>query len=87
MITFINMVITVVKNESPDMILVTFDEKFNKKKDEIPPGVVDLIYFKLFNIGNWRTDIKHKNNHNSGPRGPHGQNLACTFLPYCQRFL
>ena len=38
MVTFINMVITQVKNRSPDMILMAFDRKFNEKKDEIPPG-------------------------------------------------
>ena len=39
MITFINMVITGVKNGSPDMIPVAFDKKFDEKKDEIPPGI------------------------------------------------
>ena len=32
------MVITGVKNGSPDMIPTPFDGKFNQKKDEIPPG-------------------------------------------------
>ena len=31
------MVITGVENRSPDMILTTFDGKFDEKKDEIPP--------------------------------------------------
>ena len=31
------MVITGVKNGSPDMILTAFDGKFDEKKDEIPP--------------------------------------------------
>jgi len=31
------MVITRVKNRSPDMILTAFDGKFHEKKDEIPP--------------------------------------------------
>ena len=39
MYVFINIVITQVKNESPDMILTAFDRKFHEKKDEIPPGV------------------------------------------------
>ena len=39
MYAFINMVITRVKNGSPDMILAPFDRKFDKKKDEIPPGI------------------------------------------------
>ena len=34
---FINMVITQVKNGSPDMILTAVDGKFHEKKDEIPP--------------------------------------------------
>ena len=38
MVTLI-MVITRVKNESPDMILTAFEGKFDKKKDEIPPGI------------------------------------------------
>ena len=33
------MVVTQVKNRSPDMILTPFDGKFNEKKDEIPPGI------------------------------------------------
>ena len=39
MYTFINMVMTRVKNRPPDMILTAFDGKFEEKKDEIPPGV------------------------------------------------
>ena len=34
---FIKMVITRVKNASPDMILTAFDMKFNETKHEIPP--------------------------------------------------
>ena len=37
MVIFINMVITRVKNGSPDMILTAFDRKFDEKKNEIPP--------------------------------------------------
>ena len=33
------MVITGVKNGSPDMILTPFDGKFNDKKDEISPRI------------------------------------------------
>ena len=33
------MVITHVKNGSPDMILTTFDGKIHEKKDELPPDV------------------------------------------------
>ena len=39
MYIFINMVMTRVKNRSPDMILTAFEGKFDKKKDEIPPEV------------------------------------------------
>ena len=42
MVTFIKMVITRVKNTSPDMILTPFDGKFNKKKMRYLPGPVDL---------------------------------------------
>ena len=38
MVTFIKMVITQVKNRSPDMIPTAFDGKFDETKDEIPPG-------------------------------------------------
>ena len=37
-VTFMKMVITRIENGSPDMIPVAFEEKFDKKKDEIPPG-------------------------------------------------
>ena len=37
MYAFTNMVITRVKNRSPDMILTAFDGKFHEKKDELPP--------------------------------------------------
>ena len=39
MVTFINMFITRVKNESPDMIPTAFEGKFDEKKDEISPGI------------------------------------------------
>ena len=39
MVTFINMVITRLKNGSPDMILVAFEGKFNEENDEMPPGI------------------------------------------------
>ena len=37
MYVFMNMVITRVKNRSPDMILMAFDGKFHEKKNELPP--------------------------------------------------
>ena len=39
MFTFMKMVITGIKNGSPDMIPVAFEGKFDKKFDEIPPGI------------------------------------------------
>ena len=70
MVTFIKMVITRVKNKSPDMILMAFDGKFDeKKKMRSLPGFVDLICFTIFNIGNLRVDIKHKNDHKWDPWG------------------
>ena len=39
LLAFIDMVITRVKNGSPNMIVTTFDGKFDEKKDEIPPGI------------------------------------------------
>ena len=63
------MVITQVRNKSPDIFLTPFDRKFDEKKDEIPPGICRPICFKIFNIGNLGVDIKHKNDHNSGPWG------------------
>ena len=50
MFTFINMVMTRVKNRSPDMILTTFDGKFDEKKDEIPPGICRPPYTSNFSI-------------------------------------
>ena len=38
MVIFLNMVITRVKNGSPDMVLTVFDGKFYEKNIEIPPG-------------------------------------------------
>ena len=40
----INMVITRVKNGSPDMILAAFDGKFDEKKDEIPSTAFAFQY-------------------------------------------
>ena len=48
MVTFIKMVITGVENESPDMILVAFERKFDEKKDEIPPGICGHHIFQIF---------------------------------------
>ena len=48
MVTFMKMVITVVKNYSPDMIPVAFERKFDEKKDEIPPGIYRLHIVEIF---------------------------------------
>ena len=69
MYVFMNMVIARVKNWSPDIILKAFEGKADEKKDEAPPGFVDLICFKIFSIGDLVVDIKHKNGHKWGPRG------------------
>ena len=39
MITFMKMVMTGVKNRSPDMIPVAFERKFDENLNEIPPGI------------------------------------------------
>ena len=43
MFTFIKMVITGVKNGSPDMIPVPFERKFDEQKMGYPPVFIDLI--------------------------------------------
>ena len=64
MVTFIKIVITGVKNGSPNMIPVAFERKFDEKKEmRYLPGFVELICFKFFNIGDGRTDINPKNGH------------------------
>ena len=58
------MVITEVKNGSPDMILAPFDGKFDEKKDEIPPGIYRphiLDFFSILGMGGLTK--KHKNVH------------------------
>ena len=50
MCVFINMVITRVKNGSPDMILTPFDRKFHEKKDEIPPKAHRPPYTSKYSI-------------------------------------
>ena len=69
MVTFIKMVITQVKNTSPDMIPAAFEGKFDEKKDGIPPGICRPHMLQIFNIGDWRTDIKPKNGYKWGPMG------------------
>ena len=44
------------------------------------------IYIKISNIRKMRSDIRPKNCLKWGKGVPHGQNLACTLLPYCQSF-
>ena len=50
MVIFIDMVITRLKNRSPDMILTAFDGKFHEKKNEIPPGACRPPYTSNFSI-------------------------------------
>ena len=47
---FISMVITRVKNKSPDMILTAFEGKFDQKKDEIPPEIHRPPYTTNYSI-------------------------------------
>ena len=63
------MVITQVKDGSPDMILTAFEGNLIRKKMGYLPGFVDLICFNIFNIRNLSADIKGENCHNSGPKG------------------
>ena len=54
MYAFINMVITRVKNGSPDMIPVAFEGKFDEKFDEIPPGIYRLHIVEIFQYWGWQ---------------------------------
>ena len=63
------MVITRVKNGSPDMISRHSKGNLMRKKMRYFPGFVDLMCFKIFNIGNLRVDLKDKNVHKRGPKG------------------
>ena len=54
MYAFINMVITRVKNWSPDMIPTAFEGKVDDKKDEIPPGICRPHL--LQNIQSWEVE-------------------------------
>ena len=58
MVTFIKIVITGVKNWSPDMIPVAFEGKFDEKKDETPPGIYRPHIIDFFNIGELTGDTK-----------------------------
>ena len=53
-VTFINMVITGVKNRSPDMIPVAVDRNFDEKKDKIPPGIYRLHIVDFFQYWGWQ---------------------------------
>ena len=51
-----NIVITKVKNRSPDMILMGFDRKFHEKKDDLPPEACrPLKKLEKNNVGPDRT--------------------------------
>ena len=70
MITFINMVITGVKNGSPDMIPVAFEAKFDEKKDQITPGIYRPHILEIFSILRVAgLTQKHKNSHKWGRMG------------------
>ena len=53
MITFMNMVITGVKNWFPDMIPVAFERKFDENLDEIPPGIYRPHIVEIFQYWGW----------------------------------
>ena len=53
------MVITGVKNGSPDMILTAFEGKFDEKKDGLPPGVHRPHILEIFQYRGG--DGRHKN--------------------------
>ena len=63
------MVITRVKNETPDMSPTAFDGKFDEKKDEIPPGICRPHTLQNIQIGHLRVDIKQENGHKCDHRG------------------
>ena len=63
------MVITLVKNGSPDMIPTPFDGNFDEKKDEIPPGICRPHVLQIFQYWGFGVDIKHKNDHKCAPTG------------------
>ena len=46
-------VITGVKNWSPDMIPVAFERKFNEKFDEIPPKIYRPHIIEIFQYWGW----------------------------------
>ena len=48
------MVMTGVKNRSPDMIPVAFERKFNEKFDEIPPGIYRPRIVDFFQYWGWK---------------------------------
>ena len=71
------MVITRVKNRSPDMILTAFEGKFEEKKDEIPPGICRHHILQI--IQYWGVDGRHKNTKMVITRvvwGPHGSEFG-----------
>ena len=69
MVTLIKIVITRVKNWSPDMILTAFERKFDENKYEIPPETCRPHMLQNIQYWNLKVDIKHTNGHKWGPRG------------------
>ena len=53
MFTFMEMVITGVKNLSPDMIPVAFDGKFDELLNGIPRGIYRLHIVEFFQYWGW----------------------------------
>ena len=53
MVTFMKMVITGIKNWSPDMIPVAFDRKFDENLIEIPPGIYRPHIVEILQYWGW----------------------------------
>ena len=55
------MIITRVKNRSPDMIPVAFERKFDEKFDEIHPGIYRDHILEIFQYWGWEDWQKNTN--------------------------
>ena len=82
MVTFMNMVITGVKNKSTDMIPVAFDKKFDENLNEIPPGIYRDHILAIFQYWGWEECPKNtKMVINGVVWGPHGPEF-CMHLSF-----
>ena len=77
MYVFIDMVITRIKNGSPDMISMAFEGKFDEKKDEIPPRICRPHMLQIIQYwGFWGLTKNTKMIRNGVPGGPHGSEFG-----------